>query len=462
MTSPAVERDAWSAAARTPLWLAAGLLSNESCDPSREAKAASRPPHSKGAAREVRADRPLSHFLTFLLAAGFMAVAAAGDVLAAPVRAMMLDGTVTEGAWLGMQGDKLMLSVEGKETPLEPAQLMSLHWVATTSQPAPVSSSPGDVVVVHLADGSRFPARITESDGERISLDTGLVPELDLQLSRVAGIRFSPDESAPAMKSFTDAMAGRDATEDVLIVVQDGKVNTLRGMLELLNAGGATFKWRNRSVPVNRDRIFGIVLATGAGVAQPPPARCILNNESIWAGRLVGGDAESVRLELAAGPTLDIAADLLHEIRFNNDHLRFLSDMQPSNYEFTPWGTTRWPYRNDRSVANRPMRIGGTVFDRGIGMHSQSKLTYILNEPFRQFVATIGIDDAVGSRGNVVFRVLADGREVFNSGPVTGRDEPRPVLVELNGARTLQLAVDFGEDLDIGDQANWGSARLIK
>jgi hypothetical protein len=108
------------------------------------------------------------------------------------------------------------------------------------------------------------------------------------------------------------------------------------------------------------------------------------------------------------------------------------------------------------------MRIGGEVFDRGIGMHSAASLTYTLKEPFRQFAAAVGIDDAVGSRGNVVFRVLADGREVFSSGPVTGRDEPKPVLVELAGVKTLQLLVDLGDDLDIGDQANWANARLIR
>lgn len=391
---------------------------------------------------------------------------------AAPVRALTVEGHAIEGAWLGMHDDQLKLSVEGREVLLEPGRLMGLHWIATTSRPAPpraVATAPAaeadeaaPPVLVTLADGSRFPARIGTAQAENITLATDLDVEFTVPLSRVAGVRFGSEPLDEADKAYTQALNNRDAAEDVLILAQDGKVNTLRGLLESLDAQGGTFNWRGRSVPVDRSRLFGVILARGAGVPPAPPVRCILNDESVWAGRLVGGDTASVRLELTAGPTLNIPVDLLDDIRFRNRHLTFLSDLEAASYEFTPWGTTRWPYRKDRSVANRPLRLGGQVFDRGIGMHSHSELTYSLNEPYHQFAATVGIDDAVGSRGNVVFRVLVDDREAFNSGPVTGRDNPVPVLVELNGAKTIKLVVEFGEELDIGDQANWGSARLIK
>jgi hypothetical protein len=397
-----------------------------------------------------------------LLLAGLASWLLSAAGFAAPVRALTIEGQAIEGAWLGMEGDKFKFSVEGKETLLAPDQLMGLHWMATTSRPASVTTRPGDEVLVHLADGSRFNAQITGAQGETIQLQTGLMPELELKLSQMAAIRFSQEASPAADKAFAEALASRDPTQDTLFVAQDGKVNAIRGTLEKLTESGGTFKWRNRSVPVDRARMFAVVLATGAGTPPAPQARCVLTDRSVWAGRLVGGDQKTVQLELDAGPTLTIAVDLLSDIRFRNDHMQFLSDLEPSNYQFKPWGTTQWPYRKDRSAANRPIQIGGQLFDRGIGMHSAGSLTYTLNEPFRQFAATVGIDDAVGSRGNVVFRVLADGREVFNSGPVTGRDDPTPVLVTLNGAKTLQLIVDYGDDLDIGDQADWGNARLIK
>lgn len=381
---------------------------------------------------------------------------------AVTVRASTIEGKAIEGAWLGMADGKIKLSVGGKTELLDPADMMKLGNVAATSGPAPAASAPGDGVVVHLADGSRFLARITATEGETIRLATSLVPELTLKLSSLAGLRFSQAEVPAAAAAFSESLANRDPTQDTLITVQDGKVNTLRVMLESLDADGGKFRWRDRNVAIERGRMFALVLATGAGAPALPPVRVRLAGGDVWSGRLIDGDERTLRLELTAGPTIALAVETIEDVLFRNDRVRFLSDLEPAQFEFTPWGTTRWPYRNDRSVAGRPMRIGGEVYDRGIGVHSATALTYRLEEPFQQFAALVGIDDAVGSRGSVVFRVLADGRELFNSGVVTGRDEAKPVLVDLKGAKTLQLAVDFGEELDVGDQANWASARLIK
>jgi len=200
------------------------------------------------------------------------------------------------------------------------------------------------------------------------------------------------------------------------------------------------------------------------GRSTPPPAQalCSLRDGCTWAGQIAGIEADSLRLRLSMGTVLSLPIEQMSEIRFRSDRVLFLSDLTPAKYEFEPFGATRWPYRVNRSVANRPIRTGGQSFDRGIGVHSRSVLTYDVPQGFRQLAATIGIDDAVGSQGNVVFRVLADGKEVFSSGPVTGRDAPRPLLASVGGARQIQLVVEYGDDLDIGDQADWGDVRLIK
>ena len=95
-------------------------------------------------------------------------------------------------------------------------------------------------------------------------------------------------------------------------------------------------------------------------------------------------------------------------------------------------------------------------------MHSQATLTYELKTGYDQLAATVGIDDGARPLGNAIFRVLADGKEVYRSEAVTGRDEPRAILVPIKGAKRLELKVDFGEEQDIGDQADWCDARLIK
>jgi hypothetical protein len=102
------------------------------------------------------------------------------------------------------------------------------------------------------------------------------------------------------------------------------------------------------------------------------------------------------------------------------------------------------------------------VFDKGLGVHSRTELDYQLDRAYESLVATIGIDDAVRPRGSVVFRVLGDGKVLFDSGVLTGKDPPRDVNVNVVGVSLLTLVVDYGDELDLSDQADWGGARLLK
>ncbi|MCH8146858.1 MAG: NPCBM/NEW2 domain-containing protein, partial [Planctomycetes bacterium] len=81
---------------------------------------------------------------------------------------------------------------------------------------------------------------------------------------------------------------------------------------------------------------------------------------------------------------------------------------------------------------------------------------------YERFAATIGIDDFVRPGGSVVFRVIGDGRVLFESGEITGRDAPRAIRVDMVGVKLLTLLVDLGEGLDLSDHADWAGARLIR
>ena len=58
--------------------------------------------------------------------------------------------------------------------------------------------------------------------------------------------------------------------------------------------------------------------------------------------------------------------------------------------------------------------------------------------------------------------MIGDGRVLFESGEITGRDEPRAIRVNIVGVKIIALLVDFGEELDLSDHADWADARLIR
>ncbi len=387
---------------------------------------------------------------------------AGASVLAGPVavRGLTIEGAAIEGTWSGVTPSGTVELVHGgqkKEFP--PEELMLLRWAEPPSSRPATASQPA---TAYLTDGSILPGAIAGSDTGTITFNTRLVPDLKLPLAQLAAVRLLPDTHPAAAEAFEKARAERDPVQDVLLVVREDRVTPLKGVMESLTAEGGSFKWRERSVPLRPDTAYGLVFAAGVQKPVAPQALVALKDGSIWGGRLAGGDADGVTIERADGLRVNLPVAELAEIRFRSDRVLFLSSLQPTEYAFEPFATTHWPYRVNRSVANRPMRIGDQHFEQGIGVHSQSTLTYDLPDAFSRLAAVIGIDAAVAPRGNVVFRVTVDGKEVFNSGPVTGRDEPRPVNVPIEGARRIQLIVEFGEELDIGDQANWGNVRVIK
>jgi hypothetical protein len=71
------------------------------------------------------------------------------------------------------------------------------------------------------------------------------------------------------------------------------------------------------------------------------------------------------------------------------------------------------------------------------------------------------VDDEKDGGGTVVFQVLADGKKVFDSGVMRGKQPANKVSVSLDGVEELLLIVtDAGDGIN-SDHADWANARLI-
>ncbi len=144
------------------------------------------------------------------------------------------------------------------------------------------------------------------------------------------------------------------------------------------------------------------------------------------------------------------------------------------------------------SITGEPLCINGTSYERGIGVHAPSVIKINLNDGYL-FKARVGVNDSqidytsasiksipltdgkrmfyettptskqfVGvegdngtvNAGSVVFKVLHNGKEVYNSGIVRQGDEAKDISIEVKKG-TLELLVEDAGDGASGDHAVW-------
>jgi len=138
-----------------------------------------------------------------------------------------------------------------------------------------------------------------------------------------------------------------------------------------------------------------------------------------------------------------------------------LSGMTPTA-AVNGWGPYEKDMSNGEAAAGdgRRLSLRGQQFLHGLGVHSQSSLTYPLGGAYSTFSTTVGVDDETAGRGSVVFQVWVDGALRYTSPLLTGAAAAVPVTVAVPGAQSLRLVVTDGGDGTAYDHADWAEASL--
>jgi hypothetical protein len=147
----------------------------------------------------------------------------------------------------------------------------------------------------------------------------------------------------------------------------------------------------------------------------------------------------------------------------------YLSDLTPAGTPINGYG----PYERDRSggeeAANDgiPLKIGRITYEKGLGVHANSDLTFSIDRKYETFNAVVGLDDellinecAPQWPGSVIFQVFVDGTKMFDSGVVSVWSPAKTVEVDVRGKSALRLVVGDAGDGFICDHADWADAKL--
>ncbi|MDB2113164.1 NPCBM/NEW2 domain-containing protein, partial [Clostridium paraputrificum] len=134
------------------------------------------------------------------------------------------------------------------------------------------------------------------------------------------------------------------------------------------------------------------------------------------------------------------------------------------------WKAAQYNYtvpKKDISISGNALRLtdenGKEVsFERGVGAHSTSTITYDLTDKdYGYFSSYVGVDRQMHNTvGSVSFEVYVDGEKKFDSGLMTSKEPMKYLEVDINGAKELKLVVTDGGNGNGSDHATWGDAKL--
>ena len=372
-------------------------------------------------------------------------------------RVTTIDGTAFDAnLTVCCSGDAAIFSSPSGDTTVTLDELSSIRF-PTTLERASAST------VFHLADGGRLFGELSDGDAQSLTVKAIGDTLLRLPFSSLAGVQLVPAEGFERSNElFESSLTARLPGQDVLVTRGPDEVKSLRGRIDTFGPTNGSFVFSDKSRTFQNEKVFGVVFAKGAGKSAAFPATVELLDGGEFSGRIESADAAHVRIQASFGTALEVGVDRIARLLFRSPRVTYLSDLTPVRERTDGRMHRPWAWRRDRSVTNTALSINGRAFDRGLGMHARTELEYELDPGHEFFVATVGIDDNARPSGTVLFRVLGDGKTLFESDVLTGGTPSKEIRVEIKGVKKLTLIADYGDELDLADHADWGGARLIR
>ncbi len=318
-----------------------------------------------------------------------------------------------------------------------------------------------------LAGGDCLPVEKPLLIGERLHFrrpDLAGGEDTSVPLSAVSAVWFA-GTAGENPERLRRRLAGETRKRDV-VLLRNG--DRLEGVFTALDEKSVVIEVDRKPVRVDVGRAAAVALSSDLTEAPRPKGvygRATLDDGarlSLASARCADGATLTGTTLFGAALSLPLAK--VASLDLYQGKAVYASDLKPVRYEYFPYLDDRWDYTRDGGADGLDLRLAGSTYDKGLGLHSHSRLTYAVPPGCRRFDALVGLDDRGGRRGSVRIRLLADAKPIDLGGDreLTAAGGPLRVNVDVSGARELTLEVDFGRGGPVQDHVDWADARFVK
>jgi hypothetical protein len=417
--------------------------------------------------------------------------ALAVTALAAPVAAQsdvatatLLDGSRVGGTVSEWSTERITLHSSHGTRVLGRQELLDVAWSRETDPGDRPDASGSSVQWLELLDGTRI-AITKYAAARRVATFETPHSEKPVRVSvdQVRRVNLTP--TRPEVEAVWTQISERELAGDVLVVTtrEAGALDYLVGVVGDITDDVVAFSYDGQEIAVKRSKAaaVGYFHHSDERSADPVCLLTLADGSQLAARQLALDSGGSLTVRTPSGARLAIDLNRVVGADFSTGKLTFLSNLTPETVQWTPriglpaaaalisdYGLPR----NDISFAGSPLalswpdqsRAAGReirTYPKGLAVRSGTKLVFRVPEGMRRFKASAGIDPATASQGHVVLQIQADNRVLWEN-EIDGDGSPAEIAVDLGTARRLQIAVDYGRNLDYGDRLHLVEACFLK
>ncbi len=373
--------------------------------------------------------------------------------------ALLVDGSVVAGRLLQIDATKgvVLAGPAGEEQTVATDRLVRL-----TRDGASSPTSVGREIVL-LPQGDRLARCVVGVAGETtLDVRSDSLGKVTVPLDAMVGVILLPPSDVDAAAALEAKVRTEPHTDERLWLSNGDRLDGLfAGLTE------KQILWQPSTGPITLARSGVVALGFNpANVTDQPPrgaffewllldgSRVGLNPSRVEQGQVIGQTRFGVEVRFPIG---EVA-----RVRTLGSSVDYLADRDADRVGYESYlGPTR-PYRRNTSILGTSLRLGGQVYDRGLGTQSRTLLAYRLDPRTKRFQATVGLDDGAGPLGNVVFTVMVDGKVRAVSPTMGAGDTPKTMDIDIAGGKVLVLITEFGQRGDVQDSGDWVEARIVR
>ncbi|MCI0681274.1 MAG: NPCBM/NEW2 domain-containing protein [Gemmataceae bacterium] len=293
------------------------------------------------------------------------------------------------------------------------------------------------------------------------TLPSGLV--LKLPMSSVAALQ--NDAGNKDLTKRWNELSRPGVQRDRLLILRDGELNVLEGLLGEADAEGKTIQFKRDGadayVPVVLERVHGLVFWRPDPPAATPICKVIDRDGNALFAVKLAYEKDTLTVHTTFGAKVALKNEALSRLDFNFGRLTYLSDLEPAKTVEKSGIGLVVRYKKDVNLDGEPILFDGKQYTKGLSMHAHTELEYALGGKYKTLKGLLGVDTRVGADSQALVTIWCDGDKRYSKviTPNTPADD-RNININVNDVQTLRIVVAARNFLDLHDHVSFADARV--